>query len=98
MLRYIEVALLCSLRFAHQIQRNRNWSSAQEKVLHLKGSDQESSDPPRGFHFLSSMISTGRVQWRSPLKICGNLDYIPGYWEWTEDVLSRCGDMLITLH
>ncbi|GAA0168595.1 hypothetical protein LIER_40600 [Lithospermum erythrorhizon] len=40
------------------------------------------------------MMSAGRVQWRGPLKICGNFDYIAGYWEWAEDVLSRCGDML----
>ncbi|GAA0145247.1 hypothetical protein LIER_05488 [Lithospermum erythrorhizon] len=83
-----------SLRSSN-LQRNHNWSFAQEKILHLNGPDQESFDPPRGFHFSSSMISAGRVQLRSPLKICGNFDYIPGYWEWVEDVLSRSGDMLI---
>ncbi|GAA0170216.1 hypothetical protein LIER_40914 [Lithospermum erythrorhizon] len=76
-------------------ERNRNWSSVQEKILHLKGSDQESSDPTHGFHFLGSMIYAGHVQWRGPLKIRDNFEYIPGYWEWAEDVLSRCGDMLV---
>ncbi|GAA0160365.1 hypothetical protein LIER_16937 [Lithospermum erythrorhizon] len=75
-------------------ERSHGWSSIQEKVLHLKGSDQESSDPPQGFHFLGSMIAAGRVQWKSPLKVCGNFDYIPGYWEWAENVRHRCGAIL----
>ncbi|GAA0175967.1 hypothetical protein LIER_29045 [Lithospermum erythrorhizon] len=33
-------------------ERSCNWSSVQEKVLHLEGSDQESPVPPCGFHFL----------------------------------------------
>ncbi|GAA0183033.1 hypothetical protein LIER_30519 [Lithospermum erythrorhizon] len=40
------------------------------------------------------MISSSHVQWRGPLKIRGNFDYIPGYWEWTEDVLNRYSAML----
>ncbi|GAA0144577.1 hypothetical protein LIER_04991 [Lithospermum erythrorhizon] len=82
-----------SLRSSNS-KRNRSWSSLQEKVLHLKGSNQESSDPPRGFHFLGSMISVGRVQWQGPLKICGNFGYIYGYWEWVKVVLNRCGVMV----
>ncbi|GAA0167002.1 hypothetical protein LIER_22031 [Lithospermum erythrorhizon] len=69
------------------------WYFVQEKVLNLKGSGQESSDLPRGFHFLGTMISFGHVQWRGPLKIRGNFDYIPGYWEWTKAVLSCCSAM-----
>ncbi|GAA0173078.1 hypothetical protein LIER_26770 [Lithospermum erythrorhizon] len=36
------------------------------------------------------MIFAGRVQWRDPLKICRNFDYIPGYWEWDEFTKAFC--------
>ncbi|GAA0183259.1 hypothetical protein LIER_42369 [Lithospermum erythrorhizon] len=51
-------------------------SSVQKKILHLKGSGRESPDPPSGFHFLGSTISSSHMQWRGPLKIHGNFDYI----------------------
>ncbi|GAA0141377.1 hypothetical protein LIER_02531 [Lithospermum erythrorhizon] len=81
-----------SLHFSNS-ERNCRWSSGQARVLYLKGSRRESSDPPSGLHFLGSMISSGHAKWRGPLKIHGNFDYIPGYWEWTEDVLYRCGTL-----
>ncbi|GAA0184637.1 hypothetical protein LIER_31925 [Lithospermum erythrorhizon] len=40
------------------------------------------------------MFSSGRVQWKDHLSIHGNFEYIPGYWEWVEDVLSRCDRVL----
>ncbi|GAA0141621.1 hypothetical protein LIER_02731 [Lithospermum erythrorhizon] len=54
-------------------------SETTRKVLHLKGSGEESSDLPHGFHFLGTMISSDHVQWKGPLKIRGNFDYVPGY-------------------
>ncbi|GAA0173709.1 hypothetical protein LIER_27271 [Lithospermum erythrorhizon] len=75
-------------------EKGRNWSFVQEKVIYLEGSDADSSDPPPGFWFLGGMISAGYMKWNGPLKICGNFEYIPGYWEWVEDVLSRCSSIL----
>ncbi|GAA0138396.1 hypothetical protein LIER_00151 [Lithospermum erythrorhizon] len=60
-------------------KRNRSWSSGHDRVLHLKGSGQESSDPPSDFHFLGSMIYSGHAKWRGPLRVHGNFDYILSY-------------------
>ncbi|GAA0150217.1 hypothetical protein LIER_37080 [Lithospermum erythrorhizon] len=74
-----------------EAERGRSWSFVQEKVIYLEGPDVDSFDPPPSFRFLGNMISAGHIKWNGLLKICGNFEYIPGYWEWAEDVLSRCG-------
>ncbi|GAA0165776.1 hypothetical protein LIER_21091 [Lithospermum erythrorhizon] len=63
-----------------KLERGRSWSSTQEKAIYLEGPDKDSPDPPHGFHFLSSMMSAGRMQWRGSLSIRGNFEYIHGYW------------------
>ncbi|GAA0145170.1 hypothetical protein LIER_05423 [Lithospermum erythrorhizon] len=40
------------------------------------------------------MMSAGHVQWRGCLSIHGNFEYIPGYWEWAEDILSHYSGIL----
>ncbi|KAK4409600.1 hypothetical protein Sango_0033000 [Sesamum angolense] len=34
------------------------------------------------------------AKWDGDLRFTGEFRYTKGYWEWTEDVLSRCGDRL----
>ncbi|KAL0362151.1 UNVERIFIED_CONTAM: hypothetical protein Scaly_1170300, partial [Sesamum calycinum] len=36
----------------------------------------------------------GDAKWDGDLRFTGEFRYTKGYWEWTEDVLSRCGDRL----
>ncbi|KAL0349460.1 UNVERIFIED_CONTAM: hypothetical protein Sangu_1173800 [Sesamum angustifolium] len=44
-------------------------------------------------HFGSSIIE-GDAKWDGDLCFTGEFRYTKGYWEWTQDVLSRCGDRL----
>ncbi|GAA0185106.1 hypothetical protein LIER_32394 [Lithospermum erythrorhizon] len=37
-----------------------------------------------------------RWSWHSFISLNGLFEYIPGYWEWPEDVLSRCSIKLST--
>ncbi|KAL0311582.1 UNVERIFIED_CONTAM: hypothetical protein Sangu_2452900 [Sesamum angustifolium] len=43
---------------------------------------------------LGRSIIEGDAKWDSDLRFTGKFCYTKGYWEWTEDVLSRCGDRL----
>ncbi|PIN24265.1 hypothetical protein CDL12_03009 [Handroanthus impetiginosus] len=61
--------------------------------------DQKSSSSDRGDRqlpnkdFLSMLghwIIQGKARWGDVLQFVGRFQYIKGYWEWTEDILSRC--------
>ncbi|KNA23094.1 hypothetical protein SOVF_027810, partial [Spinacia oleracea] len=40
-------------------------------------------------------ILSGQVGWKSKnLRVAGEASFLPGWWKWTEDVLSRFGDIL----
>ncbi|KAL0352215.1 UNVERIFIED_CONTAM: hypothetical protein Scaly_1610200 [Sesamum calycinum] len=43
---------------------------------------------------LGHSIIEGDAKWDSDLRCTGEFRYTKGYWEWTEDALSRCGDRL----
>ncbi|KAL0293155.1 UNVERIFIED_CONTAM: hypothetical protein Sangu_3243900 [Sesamum angustifolium] len=43
---------------------------------------------------LGRSIIEGDAKWDGDLRFTGEFRYTKGYWEWTEDVLSRCGDRL----
>ncbi|KAK4383232.1 hypothetical protein Sango_2794400 [Sesamum angolense] len=43
---------------------------------------------------LGRTIIEGDAKWDGDLRFTGEFRYTKGYWEWTEDVLSRCGDRL----
>ncbi|KAL0349852.1 UNVERIFIED_CONTAM: hypothetical protein Sradi_4134400 [Sesamum radiatum] len=43
---------------------------------------------------LGRSIIEGDAKWNEDLRFTGEFRYTKGYWEWTEDVLSRCGDRL----
>ncbi|KAL2900616.1 Protein MAIN-LIKE 2 [Bienertia sinuspersici] len=62
-------------------------------VLHNMMPDRDATNnkPP----LLGRSIVSGATKWKSnTLKFIGDFFFIPGYWEWTEDVLSRYGDIL----
>ncbi|KNA09207.1 hypothetical protein SOVF_155720, partial [Spinacia oleracea] len=43
---------------------------------------------------LGRRILSGSVGWKSKnLRVSGEASFLPGWWEWTEDVLSRFGDV-----
>ncbi|KAL0340153.1 UNVERIFIED_CONTAM: hypothetical protein Sradi_4532100 [Sesamum radiatum] len=43
---------------------------------------------------LDRSIIEGDAKWDGDLRFTGEFRYTKGYWEWTEDVLSRCEDRL----
>ncbi|KAK4389705.1 hypothetical protein Sango_2307500 [Sesamum angolense] len=43
---------------------------------------------------LGRSIIEGDAKWDGDLRFTGEFRYTKEYWEWTEDVLSRCGDRL----
>ncbi|KAL2900285.1 E3 ubiquitin-protein ligase TRIM71 [Bienertia sinuspersici] len=62
-------------------------------VLHNMMLDRDATNdkPP----LLGRSIMSGATKWKSnTVKFTGDSFFIPGYWEWTEDVLSRYGDIL----
>ncbi|KAK4390361.1 hypothetical protein Sango_2099400 [Sesamum angolense] len=53
--------------------------------------------PSDDFAYLCTLghsIIEGDAKWDGDLRFIGEFRYSKGYWEWTEDVLSRCGDRL----
>ncbi|GAA0161109.1 hypothetical protein LIER_39166 [Lithospermum erythrorhizon] len=53
---------------------------------------------PRSLRYLKDEIAAGRVAWDGPIEVLGTFGYTPGYWEWAEDILSRCSSVLSTAH
>ncbi|KAL0295961.1 UNVERIFIED_CONTAM: hypothetical protein Sradi_6648200 [Sesamum radiatum] len=43
---------------------------------------------------LSRSIIEGDAKWDGDLRFIREFRYTKGYWEWTKDVLSRCGNRL----
>ncbi|KAH9614555.1 hypothetical protein KSS87_007820 [Heliosperma pusillum] len=61
----------------------------------LKSNFKTKIDQHLSFPLLRRRIIAGSVKWDSNnLKIYGESKHIPGYWEWTEDVLARFDDTL----
>lgn len=70
-----------------------NMGGAKSFVLRSTMPDRPAtSDKPP---LLGRSIVSGNAKWKTnTVKFVGDYYYIPGYWEWTEDVLSRFGDAL----
>ncbi|KMT11782.1 hypothetical protein BVRB_5g104850 [Beta vulgaris subsp. vulgaris] len=61
----------------------------------LKSTVRDNFELPTSSSMLGRRIISGSVRWGSKsLRISGEAVYLPGYWEWTEDVLSRFGSIL----
>ncbi|KAH7842636.1 hypothetical protein Vadar_007589 [Vaccinium darrowii] len=63
------------------------------KALVLLSSTHDDSATPDPFTLLGHWIRAREVQWNI-LKGIGELSFVVGYWEWTEDILSRHGTFL----
>ncbi|KAL2902555.1 Protein MAIN-LIKE 2 [Bienertia sinuspersici] len=62
-------------------------------VLHNMMPDRDATNDK--LPLLGRSIVSGVTKWKSnTVKFIGDSFFIPGYWEWTEDVLSRYGDIL----
>lgn len=47
---------------------------------------------------LGHLIIQGEIQWGNTMTVEGEYHQIPGYWEWTEDILGRSQEVLGTTH
>ncbi|KAH6786184.1 hypothetical protein C2S52_000088 [Perilla frutescens var. hirtella] len=43
---------------------------------------------------LRQRLTAENVKWRDDVEFIGEFRYLSGYWEWSEDILSRCADNL----
>ncbi|XP_012828660.1 PREDICTED: uncharacterized protein LOC105949899 [Erythranthe guttata] len=66
------------------------------KVWTLQTSHHKYSDEIVHLPTLGNNIIKGKAMWGESLQFTGEFHYTAGYWEWTEDVLSRCESKLIS--
>ncbi|KAK6128210.1 hypothetical protein DH2020_038044 [Rehmannia glutinosa] len=59
------------------------------QATHYQQSAESTPLPTLGRHIIE-----GQAKWGDDIKFAGEFHYIKGYWEWTEDVLSRCKNNL----
>ncbi|GAA0170234.1 hypothetical protein LIER_24538 [Lithospermum erythrorhizon] len=55
-------------------------------------------ETPRSLRYLKDEVAAGWAAWDGPIKIPGTFGHTPCYWEWAEDVLSRCSSVLSMAH
>ncbi|GAA0176058.1 hypothetical protein LIER_29118 [Lithospermum erythrorhizon] len=74
-----------------------NWIlGAPSRAYVLTGRGHTRDKPPKIYRVLREDVATGRWSWLSSIALHGLFEYIPGYWEWAEDVPSRCSAKLST--
>ncbi|KAK4397402.1 hypothetical protein Sango_1576800 [Sesamum angolense] len=78
---------------------SRNFIEQERQGVILRANHHESPrhQPSDDFAHLCTLgrsIIEGDAKWDGDLRFTREFRYTKGYWEWTEDVLSRCGDRL----
>ncbi|KAK6146337.1 hypothetical protein DH2020_020206 [Rehmannia glutinosa] len=69
-------------------------SSKTSKTWTLQATHHQQSAESTPLPTLDRHIIEGQAKWGDDIKFAGEFHYIKGYWEWTEDVLSRCKNIL----
>ncbi|KAK6163516.1 hypothetical protein DH2020_000380 [Rehmannia glutinosa] len=79
----------------------REWSreippamGSKSKMWALEATHHQLSDEPILLPTLGRNIIEGEAKWGDPIQFGGEFHYVKGYWEWTEDILSRCKNKL----
>ncbi|KAK6121756.1 hypothetical protein DH2020_044500 [Rehmannia glutinosa] len=79
----------------------REWSreippvkDSKSKIWALEATHHQQFDEPISLPTLGRNIIAGEAQWGDPIRFGGEFHYVKGYWEWTEDILSRCKNKL----
>ncbi|KAK4384242.1 hypothetical protein Sango_2735700, partial [Sesamum angolense] len=67
------------------------------RATHHEPPRHQPSDDFAHLCILGRSIIEGDAKWDSDLRFTREFRYTKGYWEWTEDVLSQCGDRLCHL-
>ncbi|KAI3458828.1 hypothetical protein Pfo_015491 [Paulownia fortunei] len=69
--------------------------SKNSKVWALQATHHQLSNEPTPLPILGHHIIEGKAKWVDAIQFAGEFHYIKGYWEWTEDILSRCEHKLL---
>ncbi|KAK6119301.1 hypothetical protein DH2020_046957 [Rehmannia glutinosa] len=79
----------------------REWSreipplkDSKSKMWALEATHHQQSDEPISLPTLEQRIIEGEAKWGDPIRFGGEFHYVKSYWEWTEDILSRCKNKL----
>ena len=91
----------------HFLQSNNNvappsltsWSTENLKTgeIFLLSSHTEAKESVPSYQLLHHDIDAKKKSWEK-LLFQGELSYTPLYWEWLEDILTRCKDLLVANH
>ncbi|KAL0410874.1 UNVERIFIED_CONTAM: hypothetical protein Slati_3677100 [Sesamum latifolium] len=65
------------------------------KVWSLQATNHRLSNEPSILPTLGQRIIKGKSKWGDDVQFTGEFRYIKGFWEWTEDILSRCEQKLV---
>ncbi|KAL0286714.1 UNVERIFIED_CONTAM: hypothetical protein Sangu_2723300 [Sesamum angustifolium] len=80
--------------WCQEISLSKNIKTWNLRATHHGPLRQQPSDDFANLCTLSYSIIEGDAKWDGDLRFIGEFHYTKGYWEWTEDVLSRCEDRL----
>ncbi|KAH6800876.1 hypothetical protein C2S52_001340 [Perilla frutescens var. hirtella] len=67
---------------------------AREPLIGKYASHHQQGDGADFLPFLRRQIVEGKARWHDKVEFLGESRHFDGYWEWTEDVLSRCSEKL----
>ncbi|KAL0461231.1 UNVERIFIED_CONTAM: hypothetical protein Slati_0010700 [Sesamum latifolium] len=65
------------------------------KVWSLQATNHRRSNEPSIMPTLGRRIIEGKAKWGDAVQFASEFRYIKGFWEWTEDILSRCEHKLV---
>ncbi|KAK4397783.1 hypothetical protein Sango_1253800 [Sesamum angolense] len=77
-----------------EISLSKNIKAWTLRATHHEPPRHQPSDDFAHLCTLGCSIIEGDAKWDGDLHFTGEFRYTKGYWEWTKDVLSRCGDRL----
>ncbi|KAL0295983.1 UNVERIFIED_CONTAM: hypothetical protein Sradi_6650400 [Sesamum radiatum] len=82
------------VEWCQEISLSKNIKACTLRAIHHEPTQQQPSDDFAHLCTLGCSIIEGDAKWDGDLRFTEELHYTKRYWEWTEDVLSRCGDRL----
>ena len=83
-----------SWEVVNSIRSNAKKRACSSRILILNSSHHVHDNPPVLFELLGDRIRNGAVAWSGALSTTGGASFVEFYWEWLEDFLSRCKNVL----
>ncbi|KAL0377214.1 UNVERIFIED_CONTAM: hypothetical protein Scaly_0839000 [Sesamum calycinum] len=80
--------------WCQEVSLSKNIKAWTLRATHHKPLRHQQLDDLVPFCTFGRSIIEGETKWDGDLRFTIEFRYTKGYWEWTEDVLSRCGDKL----